>query len=108
MEQERRGTGEPTSVDDYGDVLKHSFRLDLDAVNGEIVLLRWGTASLASQPVKEKPGETLRNARLMRYGKGLKNELHVTSFVEGVHKPAVLLRRLLQLDGSPLSARLLR
>ena len=35
-------------MDDFGDVLKQSFRLDLDSVNGEIVLLRWGPASSAS------------------------------------------------------------
>ena len=32
----------PQSVDEFGDLLKQSFRLDLDDVNGEVVLLRWG------------------------------------------------------------------
>ena len=55
---------------------------------------------MASVVPKGSAHEVLTHARVMRYGRGLKQELHVSTIVEGVHKPLPVLRRLLQLDGN--------
>jgi hypothetical protein len=84
---------------DFGEALSDSFRLDLDDVNGEVVLLRWGADLVMESPVGE---DGARNAELMRYGKGRTHSLQLISHIEGNGTPLPILRRLLQLDGNML------
>lgn len=99
---ERKRSSEANSVDDFGDLLKQSFRLDLNDVNGEVVRLKWGARKKENRSYSSGvPGEEFQTATVMKYGKGMANELVATSFSEGQARPAELLRRLLQLDGSP-------
>ena len=117
-------------LDDVGDVLKQSFRFDLDDLSGEVVRLQWGQASSLAVPsvalapsfsgTKErgKPRESSEappsagaalvakastSATLMHYGENLSQALHIVSYVENKDNSKLPspLRRLLQLDGSP-------
>ena len=109
-------------IEDFGEVLKQSFRYDLDDLNGEVVRLCWGQAaetldtpcrargtSAASQSATASRTALTRaqgndtTATLMRYGMQLTNRLVITSHVEGRLNSSLSspLRRLLQLDGSP-------
>lgn len=107
----KRASREPDSLEDFGDVLRQSFRLDLNDVNGEVVRLKFGSntaiaaaangASAAKLGAKSKASEIFTTARVMKYGKNLCNELVFTSHVEGIANPKSIYRRLLQLDGSP-------
>ena len=100
-------------TEDYGDILKQSFRFDLDDLNGEVVLLRWGDfkkpeeegedstnaeqsggadagRGLGQEEVDGQGGGMLARAKgndvtstLMRYGPNLSKRLTITSHVEG-------------------------
>ena len=103
-----RTTLENTGTYEYEDMLKQSFRLDLDDVNGEVVHLRWGKVREdlpgieygETSGIFNHAGSLFTTAKLMNYGDD--EQLVATSCIDGVSTTQDMRRRLVQLDGSSL------
>jgi len=76
---------------------QQSLRLDLDDVNGEVVLLRWGAPAAIAQHA-----DSAADVRVMSFG-GDDAPLFVRSFIDGRNAMRVpLMGRMLRLDGNTL------
>lgn len=97
-EAEIKAAAEDPALSDFGEVLQQSFRLDLDDVNGEVVMLKWGSKvrlkaeaeagrmiygtsarELARTDRHKEP--VFKAASVMEYGHDLCNELVVCSAI---------------------------